>query len=140
MTKTLQVAAVEESPNVWRVFLRFASAGAVGTTAHYLLLVTLVSGLGASAFGASVAGSLLGALVNYLINYFWVFATRPGHRHALPRFFAVAAVGLGVNALAMYLLVSVAALHYLLAQVLATLLVLGMGFLLNANWTFRGKP
>ena len=125
---------------MWPLFLRFASAGAVGTAAHYLVLVTLVSGMGVSAFGASVAGSLVGAFINYLINYFWVFASRPGHRHAFPRFFAVAAVGLGVNALAMYLLVSVASIHYLIAQVLATALVLGVGFLLNANWTFRGKP
>lgn len=121
------------------LFVRFAGAGAVGTLAHYLVLVGLVQGVGAVGWHASVAGSIVGAVINYLINYFWVFKSRLGHLHAFPRFMAVAAVGLLVNAAAMYLLTAMADLHYLLAQVLATALVLVVGFVLNASWTFRSK-
>ncbi|SFN07942.1 GtrA family protein [Variovorax sp. OV329] len=121
------------------LFMRFAGAGAVGTAAHYALLVALVSGLGATGWMASVAGSVVGALVNYTINYFWVFDSRPGHGHAFPRFMAVAGVGLAINAAAMYLLTVTLGLHYLVAQLLATALVLVVGFVLNARWTFGSK-
>ena len=110
--------------------------GAVGTAAHYLVLVVLVSGFGLVAVAGSVAGSIVGALINYLINYFWTFRSRHGHRHAFPRFMAVAAVGLAVNAATMALLTEVLAVHYLMAQLMATAVVLLMGFFLNATWTF----
>ncbi|RJP70516.1 MAG: GtrA family protein [Comamonadaceae bacterium] len=125
-----------EGRRLGALFLRFAGAGAVGTTAHYLVLVVLVSGFGLAAVAGSVAGSIVGALINYLINYFWTFGSRHGHRHAFPRFMAVAAVGLAVNAATMALLTEVLAVHYLIAQLMATAVVLLMGFFLNANWTF----
>jgi putative flippase GtrA len=100
------------------------------------VLVVLVSGWGVGAWMASVAGSIVGAVINYAINYFWVFRSRHGHSHAFPRFMAVAAIGLAVNAAAMYLLNSVLSVHYLAAQVIATALVLLVGFTLNARWTF----
>lgn len=121
------------------LFMRFAAAGAVGTAAHYAVLVALVSAAGLAGWVASVAGSFVGALVNYAINYFWVFDSRPGHAHAFPRFMAVAGIGLAVNAAAMFLLTVHAGVHYLVAQVLATALVLVVGFLLNARWTFGSK-
>ena len=136
MNRELAMARREGLRWLLPLFARFASAGAVGTAAHYLVLVGLVLGLGARAFPASVAGSIAGAVINYAINYFWVFKSRHGHGHAFPRFMAVAAVGLAVNAAAMYLLTAVLSVHYLLAQVAATALVLLIGFTLNARWTF----
>ncbi|MCW5653225.1 GtrA family protein [Hydrogenophaga sp.] len=128
-----------EGLRLWALFLRFASAGAVGTAAHYLVLVVLVSGLGLSAVVGSVCGSLVGALINYTINYHWTFRSSHGHRHAFPRFMAVAAIGLAVNAASMFVLTALLGLHYLLAQVVATGLVLLLGFVLNAKWTFGRK-
>ncbi|AYH42553.1 GtrA family protein [Azoarcus sp. DN11] len=121
-------------------FLRFAAVGAVGTIAHYTLLLALVEGVGVDPVAGSVAGFLLGALVNYTMNRTLVFRSDRAHVEALPRFLAIAGMGLCWNALLMYLFVDLAGVHYLLAQVVTTGILLGWHYLGNALWTFRKHP
>ncbi|WP_332670090.1 GtrA family protein [Aromatoleum sp.] len=116
---------------------RFAAAGAVGTLAHYTLLLGLVEGGGVRPVVGSVAGFVLGALVNYALNRRLVFRSDRAHVEALPRFFAVAGVGLLWNALLMYGFTALLGLHYLLAQVVTTGLLLIWHYVGNARWTFR---
>ena len=68
-----------------------------------------------------------------------MFRSQRAHREALPRFFAVAGVGLLLNGLLMRLLTHALGLHYLLAQVFTTALLLLWHFAANAAWTFRRK-
>lgn len=118
-------------------FLRFAAVGAVGTIAHYALLLLMVEVLGSGPLAGAAAGFVLGAVVNYSLSRMLVFdSTRP-HAEALPRFLAVAVVGLGWTALLMALLVEGAGLHYLLAQLVTTALLLLWHYAGNALWTFR---
>lgn len=118
-------------------FVRFAAVGAVGTVAHYALLLFMVEVLGTPALAGAAAGFVLGAVVNYTLSRTLVFdSTRP-HGEALPRFFAVAVVGLGWTAVLMTLLVDFVGLHYLLAQLLTTALLLLWHYVGNALWTFR---
>ena len=116
--------------------LRFAAVGVVGTVAHYAVLLSLVEGAGVAPVAGSVAGFVLGALVNYTMNRRLVFCSDRAHVEALPRFFAIAVVGLVWNAVLMYFLSSVVGLHYLLAQVLTTGLLLFWHYGGNALWTF----
>ena len=120
-------------------FLRFAIVGAVGTAAQYALLLALVEGAGADPVVGSVAGFVLGALVNYTLNRTLVFRSDRAHVEALPRFLAVAGMGLCWNALLMYVLVDVAGVHYFIAQILTTGLLLGWHYAGNALWTFRRR-
>lgn len=120
--------------------LRFALVGALGTAAHYALLVALVEGAGAEPVVGSVAGFVLGALVNYGLNRALVFRSARAHGEALPRFFAVAGVGLLWNAGLMRLLTGTVGLHYLPAQVLTTVLLLFWHYGANALWTFGRSP
>lgn len=119
---------------------RFAAAGAIGTLAHYTLLLVLVEGAGVRPVVGSAAGFVLGALVNYALNHRLVFRSDRAHVEALPRFFAVAGVGLGWNALLMYGLTVLLGLHYLLAQVVTTGVLLIWHYVGNARWTFRRSP
>ncbi|NMG43594.1 GtrA family protein [Aromatoleum toluvorans] len=121
-------------------FLRFAAVGAVGTVAHYALLLALVEGVGVDPVAGSVAGFLLGALVNYTMNRALVFRSDRAHVEALPRFLAVAGMGLCWNALLMYLFVDLVGVHYLVAQIVTTGILLGWHYLGNALWTFRKHP
>jgi len=117
-------------------FLRYSLVGAIGTAGHYVLLILLVQAGGANPVLASTAGALVGAIVNYLLNYRFTFASRRRHHESLPRFMAVAAAGMAVNAALLAALVDGFGVHYLAAQVVATLAVLGVTYLANRAWTF----
>lgn len=118
-------------------FLLFAAIGAVGTCAHFVVLIALVQGAGMSPVLATAFGFVVGAIVNYLLNHRFAFGGRADHRVAAGRFLAVALVGAQINTAAMWVLTTWCALNYLLAQVLATGLVLGINFALSRWWVFR---
>jgi len=87
------------------------------------------------AVAASTAGAIVGAGINYFLNHRFTFASEQSHRRALPRFAAVAAAGVVLNALVLAAVLALAP-HYLVAQVVATLAVLLAGYLVNRTWTF----
>ena len=118
-------------------FVSFASVGAVGTVAHYLVLWSLVEIGGAGVLSATTAGFVAGAVINYALNRRITFASDAPHTSALPKFLAVATAGAALNAAVMGLLATYTDLHYLIAQVGATIVVLGWNFGANALWTFR---
>jgi len=120
-------------------FARYAAVGAVGTLVHYAVLVALVQPRAADPVVASTIGFGGGAVVNYLLNYYLTFRSRAPHREALAKFMTVALLGLAVNGAVMALLAGALALHYLVAQVVATGVVLASGFLANRWWTFRHR-
>jgi len=117
-------------------FVRYAGAGVIGTAAHYAVLVALVQGGEVGVVAASTAGAFVGAGVNYLLNHRFTFASTESHGRALPRFAAVAAGGIALNALVLASMLALVGPHYLVAQVVATLVVLVAGYLANRAWTF----
>lgn len=117
-------------------FLRYASAGAIGTGLHYAVLIALVQLARADAVAASTAGAVCGALVNYALNHRFTFASGKSHAAAMPRFAFVAVAGVALNALVMGGVLALFGPHYLVAQVIATGAVLAAGFLANRAWTF----
>ncbi|NBX96694.1 MAG: GtrA family protein [Betaproteobacteria bacterium] len=115
---------------------RYAAVGLVATVGHYALLVLLVELTSLPAGPSALAGSILGALVAYLGNRRYTFShAGTPHGRALPRFAAIAGMGALANAL---IVGGGAALgvHYLLMQVLATVLVMLATYHLNRLWTF----
>jgi putative flippase GtrA len=120
-----------------RQFVWFSIVGAVGTTAHFAVFVALVAAAGVSPLIATTAGAIVGATINYALNYRITFASRVGHALALRKFIAVAAAGVLVNGAVVGFGTSVLGAHYLLAQVVATSVVLVLGYAANRAWTFR---
>lgn len=117
-------------------FTRYAGAGALGTVAHYATLMLSVEMLGLRPSLGAGLGATVGALINYLLNYHFIFTATRAHRETVPRFAAVAALGVAINAGIVRVCSEQLGLHYLLAQVLATLVVLSVGYVLNKTWTF----
>ena len=121
---------------ILRQFIKFAGVGVVGTVAQYLTLFLLVQFAGVYPVAASTAGFVLGAFVNYSLNYIYTFRSSKSHFEAMPKFFTVAAVGLFLNGLIMQFFISYFALPYIVAQLIATALVLLWNFAANRMWTF----
>jgi len=120
-----------------RQFGLFALAGWAGTAGHYAVLLVLVEFARFGPVAASAWGAAVGLLINYLLDYYapGFNGGRP-QRRALPIVALIAGLGLGLNLVLMALLVNRLNLHYLLAQVLATGVVLAWNFA-GQRWTFH---
>ncbi|MBS0172538.1 MAG: GtrA family protein [Nitrospira sp.] len=125
--------------NLRSQFSRFLFVGGFATALQYVILISLVQGWGVDAVAASTAGFLVSAIFNYVLNRRFTFISEVAHARAFPRFIAVAVGGLAINAAVVWLLVDTAGLHYLLAQVIATLIALVWNFVCNRIWTFSAR-
>jgi putative flippase GtrA len=119
-------------------FPHFAFVGAVSTGIQYLILSGAVILAHADPVAASAFGFVVAAVANYFLNYHLTFRSTQAHGPAFLKFVILASIGLLLNSGIMQLLAR-GALHYLLAQVVATGVVLIWNFFGNACWTFRGK-
>ena len=118
-------------------FFRYIVAGGVATAVHYAVLIVLVEVFGFSSAHSAAVGALCGAGVSYLLNRYVAFAsTSSRHAQALPRFMTIAVLGAFINGVLIWMAVYHLGWHYLAAQALATLLVMGLTFRLNRFWTF----
>jgi putative flippase GtrA len=85
---------------------------------------------------AAFAGAVVGACVVYLLNRRFTFASNRSHAATLPRFALVAALGAVLNGAVVGLL-SAAGVYFLLAQVVATGVILVINFIVSKLWIFR---
>ena len=118
-------------------FFWYIVAGGIATAVHYAVLIALVELLTIDPAPSAAFGTLCGAVVSYVLNRRMTFvSSNAGHVQALPRFMAIALLGALLNGLLVWLGVQQFGWHYLLAQALATVLVMGLTFRLNRLWTF----
>ncbi|WP_421654889.1 GtrA family protein [Microbulbifer harenosus] len=114
---------------------RFTLVGGLATLVQYLLLVVLVELAAMATVLSSALAFTLSAALNYLLNFYFTFGGGARHRQALPKFVAVATIGLATNTLCFSL--ALLLLPYLLAQLVATLITLIGNFLLHQFWIYR---
>lgn len=115
---------------------KFLVVGASATALQYVLLIVFVEWLSMKPIIASALSYGLSTLFNYRLNYSFTFQSNVRHQTAFARFITVAAIGLALNTLLFGLVHEVIGWHYLLAQVVATGLVLVWNFLANNYWSF----
>ena len=116
--------------------LRFAIVGAAGTALHYVVLVLLVTGLDRDPAVGAVLGATCGAAFNYWLNHRFTFRSDRSHAQAVPRFISMAAAGIVLNGMIVKAL-TLAGVHYLLSQAIATPIILVLNFFLSKLWIFR---
>ena len=115
--------------------LRYAAVGMLATAAHYAVLWALVEGGRWPPPWAAGVGAAAGAQVAFIGNRRFTFAHRGAAWPAWWRFQATALLG----ALTSIVVVGLGVrwgLHYLLAQGVATALVLVLSYSINRRWTF----
>lgn len=119
-----------------RVF-RYLLVGGVATAGHYGVLIALVSLFGFDAVFGSIVGSVVGTILNYTLNYTFTFNSNASHMTAFPKFLLVVFLGLCFNALLMAVFVWQLQVQYLIAQVLATLIVLAWNYWGSQRWVYQ---
>lgn len=118
-------------------FVRYSLTGGVATAVHYGVLMLLAEVAHVAAGWAAASGAVAGAAVAYLGNRRFAFAeSQTLHRHALPRFLTVAALGAAVSGLVVWLGSTALGVHYLAAQIVATVVALVLTYRLNRSWSF----
>ena len=120
-------------------FLRFALVGTVSTFTTYSILVIGVEGFHVNAITASAAGYVLGSVVNYLLNYLYTFKSDQYHHILIPKFFIVMVVGMFINVAIMHASMDWLGLHYMVAQLVAIMVVLLWSFTASRLWTFANS-
>ena len=118
-------------------FRNYILVGLVATAAHYGVLVGLVESGVLASVPATLAGYLTGGVVSYRLSRRHAFSSDRPHQEAVWRFALVACVGFVVTGFLMALLHEQWGLHYMLAQVIVTCLIMLWSFVANRLWTFK---
>lgn len=124
-----------------RSFVRYLAVGVVATGVHYAVLAACVEAALLAPSRAAALGAWVGAQVAFMGNAWFTFVAAPRTFAAWLRFQATALLG----ALLSFAVVGIGVrmgLHYLLAQVPATLLAVLVTYEVNRRWSFAttGRP
>lgn len=114
---------------------RYACVGAAATAFHYAVLVALVTWTITPPAAAAAIGAVLGAQLAYVGNRAFTFTDRRRWWASWWRFQATAVLGAVLSATLVALGTAVG-VHYLAAQACATLLAMGVTFVVNRRHTF----
>jgi putative flippase GtrA len=117
-------------------FVKYTMVGGLGTAVHYCVLVMVYEGWKVDVLVSTTIGAIVGAVLNYVLNYFFTFKSKKRHGKTFIRFFIVALIGLLLNYIVIASLPMFVTWHYLLSQVVATSVVLIVGYFFNKFWTF----
>ena len=122
-----------------KAFTRYTSVGAFSTAVHYIFLALWVDAWGGPAWLGSGIGAVIGAQVGFWGNRRVTFEHQGAVWPAWRKFMTTAVIGtlLGMAIVAALAPPYGVGLHYLLAQAVATGVVLVVGFAINRWWTFR---
>lgn len=119
-----------------RRLVRYTVVGALATTTHFLVLTLAVEATDWPAYLASGFGAVVGAQVAYFGNRRFTFAHRGAIVKSWFAFQSTAALGALVS-MSIVAAATHVGLHYLLAQAIATGVVLALTFSINQVWAFR---
>ncbi|MGE5858688.1 MAG: GtrA family protein [Solirubrobacterales bacterium] len=123
-------------PGNWVQLFQFGLVGASGYIVNLAVFAVLVGPLGLHHLVAAVLAFCVAVLNNFWWNRHWTFDAR--HAHAgfqAARFFTVSVLALGINLVALELLVR-SGMNDLPAQAIAVAIAMPFNFAGNKLWTF----
>ena len=112
-------------------FVRFASVGIISLAVDYGFMIILNEATDMGYFRACAFSYTLSILVNYVLSMRYVFHGREDMSKSkeVSIFLGLSLVGLGLNQMAMWLLVDVLGIFYAMAKILAALMVTSYNFI-----------
>jgi putative flippase GtrA len=124
-------------PENWVQLFKFGVVGASGYVVNLAVFALLTQALDIHHIPAAVGAFCVAVTNNFLWNRHWTFDAAHGHAgFQAARFFTVSVVALGVNLVALALLVDIAGLSELPGQALAVAIAMPVNFIGNKLWTF----
>jgi putative flippase GtrA len=120
----------------WVQLLQFGLVGGSGYVVNLAVFAVLVGGLGLHHIAAAVLAFCVAVTNNFYWNRHWTFDARHGHAgFQAARFFTVSIIALGINLVALELLVR-SGTGELLSQAIAVAVAMPFNFVGNKLWTF----
>ncbi len=138
------MAALRRQPRTVRQFIKFGVVGAIGFAVDFSTLFVLKEFLGFNLYVANTISFSAAVCSNFLWNSIWTFrgAFQGRKRYRFVPFALVSAIGLVINQAILYTAHEFTGLDsyqygYLVAKVVATIVVMIWNFIANKYWTFR---
>jgi putative flippase GtrA len=123
-------------PGNWVQLFQFGLVGASGYVVNLVVFAVLVGPVDLHYIPAAVLAFCVAVTNNFWWNRHWTFDAKHGHPgFQAARFFTVSVIALGVNLIALELLVR-AGVSDVPAQALAVVIAMPVNFIGNKLWTF----
>jgi putative flippase GtrA len=123
-------------PRNWVQLFQFGVVGASGYVVNLVVFALLVGPVDLHYIPAAVLAFCVAVTNNFWWNRYWTFDAKHGHAgFQAARFFTVSVIALGVNLVALELLVR-AGVTDVPAQALAVVIAMPVNFIGNKLWTF----
>jgi putative flippase GtrA len=123
-------------PGNWVQLFQFGLVGASGYIVNLAIFALLVGPLGLHHIPAAVLAFCVAVTNNFWWNRHWTFEAKHGHAgFQAARFFTVSVLALGVNLIALEILVRGGTAD-VLAQAIAVAIAMPFNFVGNKLWTF----
>lgn len=118
-------------------FLKFGAVGFSGVFIDFGFTFLCKEKLHIQKYIANAIGFTLAASSNYILNRIWTFRSHnPEIALEYGRFLFISIIGLLINTLVIYLLVSKTKTNFYLAKLVAIFIVTIWNFVINLNYTF----
>jgi putative flippase GtrA len=118
-------------------FLKFGVVGASGMVVDFSLTYLFKEIIKVQKYVANAIGFTVAAIVNYTFNRIWTFQSNDPHVTVqFFKFFLISSIGLGINTLILYILVSKFKQNFYLSKLFAIGVVLIWNFTINLLFTF----
>jgi len=126
------------SQSLFLKFLKFGVVGFSGVFVDFGITYLTKEKLGIPKYVANAIGFTSAATTNYVFNRIWTFeSVNPKVMVEYTEFFAISMIGLAINTLILWLLVSKFKMNFYVAKVFAIAVVTVWNFFANAFITFN---
>ncbi|MDD3742935.1 MAG: GtrA family protein [Lentimicrobiaceae bacterium] len=120
----------------WK-FIKFGIVGFSGVLVDFGFTYICKEWLKIQKYVANAIGFTVAASSNYFLNRWWTFHSQnPEIAMEYTRFLLISIVGLGINTLVLWILVSKGKYNFYLAKLFAIAVVTIWNFIANLNYTF----
>lgn len=127
----------------WSTLLKFLKFGAVGISGIFVdfgITYLCKEIIRIQKYISNAIGFTVAASSNYILNRVWTFESHdPGIALEYTKFILVSVIGLGINTLVLWFLVSKLKWHFYFSKLIAIGVVTVWNFLANLFFTFTGN-